>query len=374
MLNDNYITKRLPLFIILLVLLGIIANILWPKAEVKEKAFQRIISVQTTTVTLAEFTDSLEAIGTARANEQVLITSKPSDFVEQILFNDGQVVNKGDVLVKLNNHQALAKVSELNANLSESMAQFKRFQELLTSNATSKSLVDQQEAKTKAIAAQLQSARTKLDDLTIKAPFSGVLGFRDISLGAYIDAGSIITSLDDLSVIKVNFTLPERFLTTIEVGQTITARSSAYKNKQFTGRISAIDSRINPSTRSINVRANIENKALKLRPGMLLNLTLVRQQQTLMQIPESAIIPIEEEHFVFVVEQGESGQKLAKRKNVTIGRRQAGLVEVISGIKLGQQVVTKGTLKLRDGAVVSLVNEPEQPASEQTSTASGEGK
>lgn len=364
MSNDNSISSRLPLFIILFVLIVIIASLLWPKTELKEKAFQRVISVQTTTVKLAEFTDSIEAIGTARANEQVFITSKHSDLVDEISFTDGQIVNKGDVLVKLNNQEELAKVSELEANLSESMAQFKRFQELLNNRATSKSLVDQQEAKTKAIAAQLQSARTKLEDLTIKAPFAGVLGFREISLGAYINAGSVITSLDDLSIIKVDFTLPERFLTTIKVGQTVTAFSSAYSSQQFTGSISSIDSRINPTTRSLKVRANIVNKALKLRPGMLLNLTLVRQKEMLVQVPESTIIPVEDDHFVFVVVDGAENQKIVKRKTITIGRRQRGVVEVLSGLEQGEQVVTQGTLKLRDGAVVSVINETTGQAGE----------
>lgn len=364
MSNDNSISSRLPLFIILFVLIAIIVNLLWPKTELKEKAFQRVISVQTATVKLAEFTDSIEAIGTVRANEQVFITSKHSDLVDEISFTDGQIVNKGDVLVRLNNQEELAKVSELKANLSESMAQFKRFQELLNNKATSKSLVDQQEAKTKAIAAQLQSARTKLDDLTIKAPFAGVLGFREISVGAYIDAGSVITSLDDLSVIKIDFTVPERFLTTIKVGQTITAFSSAYKNQQFVGSISSIDSRVNPTTRSLKVRAKIVNKALKLRPGMLLNLTLVRQQETVIQVPESTIIPVEDDHFVFVVVDGAETQKIAKRKTITIGRRQRGVVEVLSGIEQGEHVVTQGTLKLRDGAVVSVINETTEQAGE----------
>jgi membrane fusion protein (multidrug efflux system) len=364
MSNDNYITSRLPLLIILFVLIAIITYLQWPKAEVKEKAFQRVISVKTATVELAEFTDSIEAIGTARANEQVLITSKHSDLVDEIFFTDGQIVNKGDVLVKLNNQEELAKVSELNANLSESMAQFKRFQELLNNKATSKSLVDQQEAKTKAIAAQLQSARTKLDDLTIKSPFAGVLGFREISVGAYINAGSVITSLDDLSVIKVDFNLPERFLTTIKVGQTITAFNSAYKNQQFIGKISSLDSRINPTTRSLKVRATIANKALKLRPGMLLNLNLVRQKETLLQLPESTIFPIEDKHFVFVVIDGPENQKIAQRKTITIGRRQAGIVEVLRGIEQGEQVVTQGTLKLRDGAVVKVLNQKESRAGE----------
>lgn len=217
--NNTPIVNRLPLIMLLLLLVGIVVYIQWPNTEQKKQKSQRIVSVKTVLVKKAEFKDSIEAVGTARANEQVLITSKYADLVDEIFFNDGQIVKQGDVLIRLNNQEELAKVNELEANLSESMAQLKRFQDLLNSKATSKSLVDQQEAKTKAIAAQLLSARTKLNDLIIKAPFDGILGFREVSLGAYINANSVITSLDDLSLIKVDFALPERFLPTIKLGQ-----------------------------------------------------------------------------------------------------------------------------------------------------------
>jgi len=355
--NDNPITSRLPLFIILFLLVGLVIYIQWPEAEKKEQKFQRIVSVKITKAKLAEFKDSIEAIGTARANEQVFITSKYSDLVDQIFFTDGQLVKQGDVLVRLNNQEELAKVSELEANLSESMAQLKRFQELLSSKATSKSLVDQQEAKTKAIAAQLQSARTKLNDLNIKAPFDGVLGFREVSLGAYINAGSVITSLDDLSLIKVDFDLPERFLPTIKLGQSVVALNSAYKNQQFIGTISSIDTRINPVTRSLKVRAEIPNESLALRPGMLLNIEVVRQVETLLQLPESSIIPIEDKHFVFSVIGGNPQEQTAVRKSIIIGRRLPGVVEVLEGINQEELIVIEGALKLRDGAKVKVINQ-----------------
>ncbi|MBL4941654.1 MAG: efflux RND transporter periplasmic adaptor subunit [Colwellia sp.] len=361
MTNDNPITSRLPLFIILSLLVGLVIYLQWPEAEQHKKKFQRIVPVKTTTVKLAEFKDSIEAIGTARANEQVLITSKYSDFVDEVFFNDGQLVKKGDVLIHLNNQEELAKVSELKANLSESMAQLQRFQELLSSKATSKSLVDEQEAKTKAIAAQLQSARIKLNDLNIKAPFDGVLGFREVSVGAYINAGSIITSLDDFSLIKVDFTLPERFLPTIIKGQSIIAHNSAYKNQPFMGTISSIDSRINPVTRTLKVRAEIPNNNLALRPGMLLNIQVLRQVETLLQLPESTIIPIEDKHFVFVISRDKNEALIAVRKSITIGRRLPGVVEVLGGINNDEQVVTEGALKLRDGAKVKVLNQVATP-------------
>jgi len=354
-ITPSSFTSRLPLFLLLSILVTLIAYLQWPEAEKEKSQYKRVVAVKMTPVLLADFVESVEAVGTARANEQVVITSKYSDLVDEIFFDDGQQVKKGAVLVKLNNQQELAKVNELKANLSESKAHLKRLTELLASRATSKSLVEQQEAKTKAVEAQLVSARARLNDLTIRAPFSGVLGFREVSKGAYIDAGNAITSLDDLSIIKVDFHLPERLLTHIHVGQQVSAANTAYRDKEFIGKITAIDSRIDSSTRSIKVRANISNEALKLHPGMLLNISVLLQVEKILQLPESSIIPIENVHYVFVENEGK-----AVRKAIKIGRRHPGVVEVVSGLVEGQQVVVEGALKLRDGSAVSIIGQEKE--------------
>ncbi len=344
------VLNRLPSLIILGLLLILIAYLQWPDAEVSRQKQHRIITVKTVSVSLAEFKDVVEALGTARANEQVLLTTKYSDMVEAIFFQDGQKVKRGDTLVQLNNQEEAAKVKELEANLEESEVQLNRLQDLLRKHATSDSLVDQQEAKTKAIDAQLLSARIKLNELTIKAPFDGILGFRQISVGAFIVPGDVITSLDDLSRIKVDFTIPERFLTTIAAKQDITATSVAYDKELFHGQITSITPRIDPITRTFKVRAEIANADLKLRPGMLLNVNILRLVDTVLQVPESAVLPIEEKHYVFVIKNG-----TAIRKAVKVGRRQPGIVEIISGLTQAEQVVIEGTLKLRDGSLVNVL-------------------
>lgn len=344
-------TSRLPLLLITAILVALIIYLKWPETEKAQSNFKREVAVKMTKVVLAEFIDSVEAVGTARANEQVLLTSKHSNLIDEVYFDDGQVVKKGDVLVKFNNEQELAKVSELEANLSESTAQLTRLTELLTSRATSKSIVDQQTAKTKAIEAQLVSAHAKLEELTIRAPFAGILGFREVSRGSYINAGSVITNLDDLSLIKVDFFLPERLLPHIIIGQHVSAVNTAYKNIPFIGEISAIDSRVDASTRMIKVRATIKNKDLKLRPGMLLSINVLLGSEETLQLPESAVIPIEDKHYVFVVVDGK-----AVRKAIELGRRHPGVVEVASGLVEHEDVVVEGALKLRDGSAVSVVN------------------
>jgi membrane fusion protein (multidrug efflux system) len=351
-LGKEALVSRLPLFTIIIVLISLIAYLTWPEKQVEKSQYKRFVAVKMTPVILTDFIESVEAVGTASANEQVKITSKNSDLVDEVYFSDGEKVKKGELLVTLNNQEEHAKVSELSANLLESQAHLKRLSDLLLSNATSMSLVEQQVAKTKAIEAQLLSAQARLNDTSIRAPFAGVLGFREISRGAYIDAGTIITSLDDLSQIKVDFYLPERLFTKINIDQKITAFNTAYDEKAFVGKIIAIDSRIDPKTRSMKVRAIIANPSGKLRPGMLLNISVLLQIEKIFQLPESAIIPIEDKHYVFVV-----NEEKALRKRIEIGRRHPGFVEISSGLIEGELVVVEGALKLRDGTAVTIIDQ-----------------
>ncbi len=344
------ILSRLPSLAILMLFIILIAYLQWPGSANNQAKQQRITNVRTAKVSLAEFKDEVEAIGTTRANEQLLVTTKHADVVQKIFFQDGQKVKKGDILVQLDKQEEIAKVREQEANLAEAVVQLNRLQDLLAKRATSKSQVDQQEAKTKAIDAQLMSARIKLNDTTIKAPFDGILGFRQISVGAFLAPGDVVTSLDDLSRVKVDFTVPERFLTTIVTGQDINATSTAYNKTTFQGKITSIAPRIDPITRTIKVRAEIANDQYQLRPGMLLKVKIVRQIDFVLQIPESAVIPIEDKHFVFVVEEDK-----AIRRVIQVGRRQPGIVEIISGLKQSEQVVVEGTLKLRDASLIKVL-------------------
>lgn len=349
--NSTALSRRLPLFIIITILLVLIVYLKFPQESTSKGKAKRVVAVKIYPVIMTEFVETVEAVGTARANEQVVITSKYADFINKVYFDDGQVVKKSEALIQLHNQEEVAKVNELTANLSESKAQLKRLTDLLASKATSRSAVEQQTSATKAIEAQLVSARAKLEDLTIRAPFSGILGFREVSEGAYIDSGDVITSLDDLSHIKINFHLPERLLTQVQTGQQINAVTAAYRGQVFTGKITAIDSRIEPSTRSIKVRAIISNENLKLRPGMMLNITVLTQTENILQLPESSIIPIEDKHFVYIIKDD-----VAVRKAIKLGRRQPGIVEVVSGLVEGEQIVVEGALKLREGSAVNIIS------------------
>jgi len=345
------ISNRIPLLILLGSIAVLIIYLLWPVQQIEKVKHKRVVAVKTVTLSKAEFKTVIESIGTTRAKEQVDLTSKYADVVDEIFFEDGQIVKKGDLLVRLGSREARAKVNELEANLAESMSQLKRLQDLLARNVTSQSLVEQQSAQTKAIEAQLESAQTKLDYLTITAPFDGVLGFRQISVGSFIRSGDQIARLDSISTVKVDFSLPERFLTLVSIGQTVNTVSVAYKDKVFIGKVTSIDSRVDAITRTIKVRAEIDNKNYELRAGMLLNVHIDQQIDIVLQLPESAIIPVEDKHFVFIVDKDK-----AKRIAIKIGRRQPGIVEVTSGIKEGTEVIVEGALKLRDGSDITVLN------------------
>jgi membrane fusion protein (multidrug efflux system) len=340
---------RMPLYLGIFTLSTLVIFLNWP-AESEQKAIKKKrIAVVTTQVKKQVYQDAIEALGTVRANEEVTIYPRYAGIVESLYFEDGQVVKKGKILAKFVNKQEQADVRELSANLIEAKSQFSRLEDLRKSNSTSISLLDEQQAKVSAISAQLAAAKAKLAELNVVAPFDGVLGRREVSAGAYLSTSDMLTTLDDVSVVKVDFTVPERDFTTVVEGQTITAKNIAYKNQLFSGVITHVNSRLDNITRAVQVRSEVENTDMHLRPGMLLNINLERSNENIIMIPESAIIPIENKQFVYVIQNEE-----AERKNITIGRRMPGFAEVLTGLSLGEQLVIEGTIKLSPGAKVNV--------------------
>lgn len=289
----------------------------------------------------------LEAIGTAVANEAVNITSKTSNIVTAIRFSDGQPVKVGDVLVELDRGTAEADLAAATAAFEESRSQFGRSRELLATQALSRSQHEQLEATMKSDEARVAAARARLSDTYIRAPFAGHVGLRRISLGALINPGTLITTLDDTSSIKVDFAVPEMQVGSLKTGQAIDARTTAYPGRSFTGRVLSVDSRVDASTRSVIVRAAVPNRDGALKPGMFLTVALSQDERPALVIPEEALVPEQARQFVYLVQ----GAVVAKRE-VTLGRREPGFVEITAGLEPGDRVVVEGTLKLRDGTPV----------------------
>ncbi len=189
--------------------------------------------------------------------------------------------------------------------------------------------------------------------MTISAPFSGVLGLRQVSEGAYLTAGTVLTTLDDLSQIRLEFSVAEYYLAQLKPGMTVNASSVAYPGKLFTGQIKAIDTRLDPVTRSVKVHALVPNDQLELRPGMLLNVSVTLAELQALQVSEKAIVPLQNKHYVFVVNKDNS----VTQTEVQLGQRIPGLVEIVSGLNAGDEVVIEGTTKIRSGSLISKVGQ-----------------
>jgi membrane fusion protein (multidrug efflux system) len=306
----------------------------------------------------------INALGTARANEAVEVTSKVSNTVTAVRFSDGQRVQQGQVLVELDSDQARADLAAAEAASAESASQVKRSRELIDSRVISESQFEQLEATMKANAARVAAARSHVDDTVIRAPFTGRVGLRRVSVGSLVSPGTTITTLDDLSVIKVDFSVPENFLAGLRDGLKVTATAAAFPSRDFKGTVTGVDSRIDPVTRSITVRAAVPNPDLLLKPGMFLNVTLARDEHEALMVPEAALVPEQSRQFLFVIEDGR-----AMRREVRIGRRQPGRVEIVAGLKPGEQVIVEGTQKVREGGAVRVLDRTATPLTESSAEA-----
>lgn len=299
----------------------------------------------------------IEAVGNAGANEAVEITSKTSNLVTSVRFQEGQLVRRGAILVNLDSAQAAADLAVAEAALAESQSTFDRSRNLFSTQALSRSELDQIEATHKANQARVIAAKARLSDTVIRAPFDGRTGFRQVSVGSLINPGTIITTLDDTSIIKLDFSVPQTFMFVLRSGLPIAAIPAGMPNTTFEGQITTLGSRIDPVSRSITVRAELPNKDGVLRPGMLMTVKLRTEAAPALLIPEEALVPEQGKMFVFVVADG-----VAAKTPITIGRRRPGEVEVVSGLKDADRVIIEGTQKVRDRGKVYEIGEQQQPA------------
>lgn len=342
-----------PIVVALVVVVALLVYLNLPNSEEKAARQRPAPPVSLNTVAIKPLPIVVEALGTARANEALTITAQETDTIAEIQFDDGDLVKQGQVLVKLNANEEQAKLDELKINLKEQKRQLARIRELAQENAASRQLLDEQQATVDGLKAQLQIARSQITDRIIFAPFSGLLGIRQVSQGALVRPGDVITTLDDLSTIKLDFTISEEHLPSLAKSQSVSATSVAYPDEVFHGEISSIASRIDPITRAVQVRALIANPTLKLRPGMLLKVTVEKRVLQAMMINESAVVPIGDKQFVYRVDDDNKAQKV----EVSIGERRPGSVQITSGLNEGDNIVVEGAFRLSDGAAVRPVGE-----------------
>lgn len=300
------------------------------------------------------FIDSLRAVGTARANEAVTITANVTEKVVAVPFAEGARVAAGAVLVELTRDEEEARLRETRARLNESRRQQDRVEELVRRRNASDAQLDEARMETASLEAQIEAIEAQIDDRVIRAPFAGVVGVRQISPGALVEPGTAVVTLDDLSIIKVDFAVPETFLAGLAVGQDVTAHAAAYPDETFTGTVTLVGTRIDPVTRAVTVRAEIPNGDGRLKPGMLLTVAVVKSRSVALTIPEQALVPLGDRQFVFVLTEDDR----VRRTEVRIGRRRPGEVEILDGLTEGDRVVSEGTIRVRDGAAVRILGEP----------------
>jgi len=306
--------------------------------------------VEVATAKTQEITNTVEAVGTTHALKSIEIQAEAAGLVKSIHFTAGKHVKKGDVLVELDSDIQRADVAEAKAALKQAQLQLERAKTLRASNIMAKSTVDQLVASEAAAQATLAKAEQHLADRTIMAPFDGMVGMNRVDAGARITDKTIITTLDDISSIEIEFSVTERMFGSTRHGQKVEATTAAYPHRTFVGTISQIDSRIDPVSRSFKVRALVPNADGALRPGMFMHVSVVLNATEALVVPEEAVIASASSSYVYVVDKGR-----AERRNVTIGRREPGIAEVLTGLAPATKVVTRGVGKLRDGAAVEVV-------------------
>ncbi len=300
----------------------------------------------------SEWVDRILALGTAKANESVTLTAKTAETVARVNFEDGQTVEAGAVLVEMTDRAEVALLKEAQAAYVEAQKQYERLQGLVKQGTVTQSQVDQQLAARDTARARTDAIRVRLSDRVVSAPFAGVLGFRAVSPGTFVQPGTVITTLDDVSVIKLDFAVPETFLGALATGQAIEAKSAAWPDREFIGTVRSLDSRVDPVTRSIQVRAEIDNAEGLLKPGMLLSVEVYNRPRQSLSVPEVAVSAVRERMFVYRV----SGDGKAEEVTVTVGSRRRGEVEILEGLTEGDRIITEGLVRVRDGVPVNVVS------------------
>jgi membrane fusion protein, multidrug efflux system len=301
-----------------------------------------------------EFVQAIEAVGTAFARENVTITANVTERVKRLNFSDGAYVTRGQILVELAAAEEGADLDQARAQLREADLQLKRVQSLARDGFASRSRLDEQIAERDGLRAQVDSLSARIADRVIRAPFSGVVGLRRVSPGMVATMGTPILELSDLSLIKLDFSIPETSLGALRAGQEIRAQAAAFPGEAFAGRVETIDPQIDPVTRAAQVRALIPNPTARLKPGMLMTVQIVQSVRRAPALPERAIIGLRDESAVLVYD---SGSKTVRRLRVTLGQRDPGYVEIRSELPPGAQIVVDGVEKAQDGQTVTLTTE-----------------
>jgi membrane fusion protein, multidrug efflux system len=309
------------------------------------------VPVEAAKVMAAPLSEQVTAVGTIFSNEAVTVSSEIPGRLEEIHFQEGQPIEKGSPLFTLEDSVYRAQLADAEAKLKLAEQTHKRRTTLLSSQYATAQSADESASAVAVSTAAVELARVQLEKAHIVAPFSGIVGLRRVSVGEYITAGQPLVNLEAIDPVKADFRVPEKFLPAIRVGQTIRIKVDAFPDDSFEGKVYAIDPRLDVAGRSLLVRAVVPNGDQRLRPGLFARVTVLLQlKEDALSVPEQAIVPQGDSQFVFKIVDGK-----AHLTKVVTGTRRDGRVEIVEGLTAGDQVVTAGQLKIRDGSAVSIV-------------------
>ena len=329
-------------------------------------------SVSQAVVAEREFSDQIRVLGVARGRRSVNITSSTSELITRVLFTDGQRVAAGTPLVQLQAREEDAGVGEARAQVDQARSMYNRYKTLSDRGFASQMMVEQYETELATAQASLAAAQARQGDRTIRAPFAGILGLSTVTAGTLVNPGGIIATLDDIDVVRVDFPIPERYLSTLRPGAAITANIDAFGDETFTGRIALIDTRVNEQTRSVTARAEIPNPGGRIRPGMAVRVAVQQGQRTSIAAPEAAVQYEGEGAFVYRIARGENGST-AQRVEVEAGAVEGGFVEILSGLNAGDRIVGSGLNRIQPNAPVTVAGAGNASGTRQGAVAAPQG-
>ncbi|HEY8609762.1 MAG TPA: efflux RND transporter periplasmic adaptor subunit [Roseomonas sp.] len=316
------------------------------------------VNVAVAPVRTGSVVERTESVGTVRAREAVTITAKLPGMVTSIRFQEGERVQAGEVLVVLDDAALRAELDQARALLDDARSQLLRVQRL-TAGVVAEQRVDTLLAAARGAEGRVRQVQAKLDEARVTAPFAGRVGLRTVSLGALVQPGTAVTTLDDISRVRVEFSIPEVYVARIQPGSIVSARSTAYGERRFQGTVTVVDTRIDPATRTVRLVSEFDNPDEALRPGLFLTIELnLETRENALMVPEEALDPVGERAFVFIVRDSR-----AQRVEVTLGQRRSGEVEVLRGVAATDQVVVRGIQRLRNNAPVRITETLTRPTS-----------
>ncbi len=351
------------LFIVLVVLAGVLGGIFgWKYLQMQKSAEQRgraqpPIPVEAVTIKARSWRSEIRSVGSLRAINGVNVANEVAGVVSEVVFESGQRVKRGDVLIRLERDVDQAALAALAAQAQLANETFQRFSELLPSNSVSRSQFDEAQANYHAARANVEQQRAQLQKKTIRAPFGGMLGLRQIDQGEYISAGTAIVDLNMLHPIYADYSVPENKLQQITPGGSIEVRVAAYPDRVFTGEVLAMAPSINESSRTLAVRAQLDNPERILLPGMFADIsTLAAESRHVLTLPRTALSYNTYGDFVFKLVKNDQEQLVITRQQVTTGNKRGDEIEIVRGLQAGDQVVATGLQRLRDGQPVRIAN------------------